>query len=109
MEKSTDKKSTKDTTPIPVPKPTKKGPEHFATKDYVEGDLVRLQAEVNGIPKGTRGLVDKIQFGGAVFFVKVLEGLKADEVHRIKADDLERIRTKAKLEKDKEALKELVK
>ena len=77
--------------------------------DFIVGDLVKTIASIEGMPPGTKGLVDAVQFDGGVFCVKILEGIKADEVIRIKADGLQRIRTKDKLEKDKEALKELAK
>lgn len=62
--------------------------DHMTKKDFQVGDTVAFCAEVQGIFPGSTARVDAIQFGGAVFFVTVLTGLKDGTEIRVKADDI---------------------
>jgi hypothetical protein len=70
-------------------KPAEKDPmDRFAKKPFCVGEVLLTNAEINGMPTKTAVEVTAVQFNGAVFVVKILNGPKHGTTLRIKASDL---------------------
>lgn len=85
MAKAKPKPKAKPTVRKPTPHPPSVDRHaNYGRKPYGIGDTVTLNAEVNGTAKGTKCEVMDTQYKGAVFIVRLPNGMDL----RVKGDDL---------------------